>query len=186
MSLWQSAPMHWQTYTTSAPLTPQLEESFRRQAASAFAHSNQTMGYSVSSSFTTHNGITTGSTQLQVGKSTPWSPAEIDSVERYLVGLIPPGQLIGPSGRPVGYIGFPSEQATPSRMKKAKNHTKAPSITSHSSTISEAGTVPPSKLPISPISPVHSTHVHYEDHDQSQSGSSLRTFTRKFSKKRST
>ncbi|KAK6902743.1 hypothetical protein I203_108002 [Kwoniella mangroviensis CBS 8507] len=197
MNLWQSAPMHWQTYTTSTPLTPQLEEAFRRQASQAFRCSHQSIGYSVSSSFTTHNGVTTGTTQLQVGKATPWSTSEIAAVEGYLVGLVPKGNLLGPSGTPVGYI----ESAPPSALsstrikKRSGSKPTAPSLTSFPSTVSEAGTVSPSVPPpgmqmtmaTSPTNPTGSNHVHYEDlpYHQPQGGNSNRfsSITRKFKKK---
>ncbi|WWC61306.1 uncharacterized protein I303_103887 [Kwoniella dejecticola CBS 10117] len=204
MALWQSKPMHWQTYTTSAPLTRQLEEAFRRQAAMAFRNTQQTMGYSVSSSFTTRNGVTTGSTQLQVGKSTPWTPEEVSSVERYLVGLIPKGDLIGPSGRPVGYIEAPpppspsiasssrsassSKTLKPRKSKSAEQSKNAPPLVSFPSTVSEAGTVPPSTPPahmvLDPMTP-HSPRVHYEDLPYDRPPGRFSTITKRFRKKTS-
>ncbi|WVW83314.1 hypothetical protein I302_105333 [Kwoniella bestiolae CBS 10118] len=195
MSLWQSTPMHWQTYTTTAPLTPQLEEAFRRQASMAFRHSHQSIGYSVTSSYTSHNGVTTGTTQLQIGKASPWSAEEIAAVEGYLVGLIPKGGLIGPSGRPVGYIETlpPSPSTTTPSItssRKMQKRSKAPSMTSFPSTVSEAGTVSPSVPPASmqmttaqsPTSPTASNHVHYEDHPYQQHGK-FSSIARRFKKR---
>ncbi|WWC85312.1 uncharacterized protein L201_000174 [Kwoniella dendrophila CBS 6074] len=211
MNLWQSSPMHWQTYTTSEPSTPQLEEAFRRQASLAFHHSPQSIGYSVSSSFTTRNGITTGHTELKIGKSTPWLPEETASVEKYLVGLLPKGNLIAPTGRPVGFIEsapshshshpqaqLPRSSAGPtSKMLKSKKHKSPPSITSFPSTVSEAGTIPPSHPPsgmiIHQTSPV-SNHVHYDDqsvhtsshqhdHHGQHTGGRFSSITKKFKRK---
>nr|XP_019013362.1 uncharacterized protein I206_01428 [Kwoniella pini CBS 10737]OCF52143.1 hypothetical protein I206_01428 [Kwoniella pini CBS 10737] len=189
MSLWQSSPMHWQTYTTSAPLTPQSEEAFRKQASLAFRNNQQTIGYSVSSSFTNFNGITSGSTQLKIGKSSPWTIDEINSVERYLIGLIPKGDLIGPSGRPVGLIEPPhtstSSTLTP-RVSKSKSKKAAPPLQSFPSTISEAGTISPSTPPThmvqDPTSP-RTNHVHYEDLSYHAPSGRFAAFKKKLTKK---
>ncbi|WVQ98484.1 hypothetical protein IAU59_005610 [Kwoniella sp. CBS 9459] len=205
--------MHWQTFTTNAPITPELEEAFRRQAAAAFAMSPQSMGYSISSSMTSRNGQTTSQTSLQVGKATPWTSAEIDMVERYLVGLLPPGHLLGPGGRPIGLIDrSPHHTALSHSTHRTRTH-GAPSVVSGSgsasSTISEAGTVSPSRPPrgmgmgkgilkrskqqqpahvTSPASPP--THVdvqRHESHVQQGSGGQgngvFKTISQKFTKK---
>ncbi|OCF44688.1 hypothetical protein I317_01377 [Kwoniella heveanensis CBS 569] len=215
----------WQTFTTKAPITPELEEAFRRQAAAAFAMSPQSMGYSITSSISSRNGVTTSQTSLQIGKATPWTPVEVDMVERYLVGLFPAGQLLGPSGRPEGLIdhSHPSTHSTRSTSHShhssshshhtgqtfTYSHGGAPSIMSIPSTISEAGTVPPSKpsrgltmkrsdrleaLPASPTSAQDHVDVqrHEAQHHQGRNGHEhghgngtgvFKSISQKFSKK---
>ncbi|WVF72458.1 hypothetical protein IAT40_007273 [Kwoniella sp. CBS 6097] len=204
-----TSPMHWQTFTTQVPITPQLEEAFRRQAAAAFAMSPQSMGYSVTSSMSSRNGITTSHTSLQIGKATPWTAAEIDMVERYLVGLFPPGHLLGPSGRPVGLIEQPSHSHSSTHSHHSHKH-GPPSVISIPSTVSEAGTVPPSKPPrgimkrskhqiqtqaqaqhaqpiaLSPTSPTTSVDVQRHESHQQGSGNGngmFKSITQRFSKK---
>ncbi|KAK8869963.1 hypothetical protein IAR55_000533 [Kwoniella newhampshirensis] len=81
-------PMHWRTYQLDGPLYPELEREMQRQASRAFATAQTPLGYSVSTSITSVNGVTRGSTQIQIGKGTPWTAAEMKELERRFVALV--------------------------------------------------------------------------------------------------
>ncbi|WVQ78147.1 hypothetical protein IAT38_000228 [Cryptococcus sp. DSM 104549] len=110
--------MIWQTYTYNAPLTPELEEAFRAEAARALSLGTGSLGYSVSTSFTASRGVTTGSTEFQVGKSTPWTPAERRSLDNYLGRMVPPGMLLGPEGQQLRIEQAPTQTSNNSQVAR--------------------------------------------------------------------
>ncbi|ODN84901.1 hypothetical protein L202_00753 [Cryptococcus amylolentus CBS 6039] len=92
----------WQTYTYNGPLTPELEQAFKKEASRALSRSSGTpLGFSVSTSVTTVNGVTRGSTEFQVGKGTAWTSEERRNLDEKFGRLAPDGRMIGPDGRPL-------------------------------------------------------------------------------------
>ncbi|WWD15762.1 hypothetical protein CI109_100184 [Kwoniella shandongensis] len=87
--------MHWQSYRLNGSLTPEIERELRHQASRAFSNIHSQLGFSVSTSITTVNGITTASTLLQIGKGTPWTEAERKELERRFLKAVPRGNIIG-------------------------------------------------------------------------------------------
>ncbi|WVQ71447.1 hypothetical protein IAR50_000984 [Cryptococcus sp. DSM 104548] len=97
-----SGTMQWQNYAYNGPLTPELERSFKKEASRALSRSSGTpLGFSVSTSITTVNGVTRGSTEFQVGKGTPWTSEEKKILDEKFARLAPDGKMIGPDGRPL-------------------------------------------------------------------------------------
>ncbi|WVN88986.1 uncharacterized protein L203_104201 [Cryptococcus depauperatus CBS 7841] len=98
-----SSNMHWQTYTYNGPLTPEMEQTFRREASRALSqkHGAGPLGFSVATSFTTINGHTTGTTEFQVGKGSHWTHEERAILDEKFAKLVPNGMMNGPDGRPL-------------------------------------------------------------------------------------
>ncbi|ODO11392.1 hypothetical protein I350_00171 [Cryptococcus amylolentus CBS 6273] len=88
--------IQWQTYTYNGPLTPELEQAFKKEASRALSRSSGTpLGFSVSTSVTTVNGVTRGSTEFQVGKGTAWTSEERRNLDEKFGRLAPDGRMIG-------------------------------------------------------------------------------------------
>ncbi|WVQ89223.1 hypothetical protein IAS59_002975 [Cryptococcus gattii] len=94
--------MHWQNYQYNGPLTPEMETTFKTEASRALSSiGSGSLGFSVSTSVTTVNGVTTGLTEFQVGKGTPWTAEEMAMLDSRFAALAPDGRMVGPNGRPL-------------------------------------------------------------------------------------
>lgn len=53
------------------------------------------LGFSVSTCVTTANGVTTGLTEFQVGKGTPWTAEQMAMLDARFAALTPDGRMVG-------------------------------------------------------------------------------------------
>ncbi|AFR93081.2 hypothetical protein C343_00967 [Cryptococcus neoformans C23] len=106
--------MHWQNYQYNGPLTPEMEMMFKKEASRALSRMGSgSLGFSVSTSVTTVNGVTACLTEFHVGKETAWTAEETAMLDARFAALASDGEMVGPNGRSLVMSGLQQPKIIP-------------------------------------------------------------------------